>query len=47
MFVRVTGGISLDDGGFCELGADVCGTRPVLTMGGCSKVAIAIDRMGQ
>jgi hypothetical protein len=44
MFVSVTGGISLVLGGLCaeEAGADVCGRRPVLTMGGCSSVEMAV-----
>lgn len=45
MFVRVTGGISRAVGGLwaLEAGADVCGIRPVRTIGGCSRVDIAIS----
>lgn len=43
IFVKVTGGMSRVVGGLCEVedGADVCGRRPVLTIGGCSSVDIA------
>ena len=43
MLVRVTGGMSLDEGGLWALEADaaVCGTRPVRTMGGWSRVEMA------
>jgi hypothetical protein len=43
MFVSVTGGMSLVLGGLCdeEAGAEVCGSNPVLTIGGCSSVEIA------
>ena len=34
MFVKVTGGMSLAEGSFCALGPEVCGKRPVLTIGG-------------
>lgn len=42
MFVRVTGGISLAEGSFCALGGDVCCRRPVRTIGGWRRVAIAL-----
>ena len=43
MFMRVTGGISLVDGGRCPevAGALVCGTMPVLMIGGVRSVEMA------
>lgn len=42
MFVRVTGGMSLFEGSFCALGPAACGTRPVRTIGGWRRVAMAL-----
>lgn len=42
MFVRVTGGMSLAEGSFCALGPEACGRRPVRTIGGCRRVAMAL-----
>jgi hypothetical protein len=44
MLVNVTGGMSRVDGGLCveDAGAEVCGSKPVLTIGGCSNVEIAV-----
>ena len=41
--MSVTGGISRAVGGLCalEAGAEVWGTRPVRTIGGCRRVDIA------
>lgn len=41
MFVRVTGGMSLAEGSFCALGPEACDRRPVRTIGGCRRVAMA------
>lgn len=41
MFVKVTGGMSLVEGSFCALGPEPCGRRPVRTIGGWRRVAIA------
>jgi hypothetical protein len=43
IFVRVTGGMSRAVGGLCALdaGAEVCGIKPVRTMGGCRRVDMA------
>ena len=45
MLVRVTGGMSLDDGALYALDgeAEVCGRSPVRTIGGWRRVDIAID----
>jgi hypothetical protein len=44
MLVSVTGGISLVLGGLCaeDAGAEVCGSKPVLTIGGWRSVEMAI-----
>jgi hypothetical protein len=43
MFVRATGGMSRAVGGLCalEAGAEVWGSNPVRTMGGCRRVEMA------
>lgn len=45
MVVSVTGGISLVLGGLWaeDAGAEVCGSRPVRTIGGCRSVEIAVE----
>lgn len=42
--MRATGAISLAVGGLCalEAGAEVCGSRPVRTIGGCNNVEMAV-----
>lgn len=47
MFVRVTGGISLAVGSLCvlDVGAVAFAWRPVLMIGGCSSVDMAIPSM--
>ena len=48
MFVRVTGGISRDDGGLYPVAAaEACGVKPVRTIGGWRRVEIATDETGQ
>lgn len=44
MLVRVTGGISRDEGGLYPVETAECGVKPVRTIGGWSRVEIAVDR---
>ena len=45
MLVKVTGGMSLVDGGFCELCPAVCGKSPVRIIGGWSRVEMAVEKV--
>jgi hypothetical protein len=46
MFVKVTGGISREEGGLYPVEeTEVCGVNPVRTIGGWRSVEIAVERL--